>query len=209
MWKLVKGLFWIAVVLGAIGGVLYLTVLDVWRVPDDEVLSASLEPNLRAGDLVILSRRPDNDRGHLVRCADPRPENPGQFVVGRIMARASEEIAIDKEVVSVDGRRNPSPYGCAEVTMHDPQTGDDVELLCSSEETGETKFEAYRAKTQTQATFKKRVEGGSFVVSDNRHMHVDSRDFGSVDTTTCQHILIRLWGKDGISDSKHRFNWIW
>jgi signal peptidase I len=94
--------------------------------------------------------------------------------------------------------------------MHDPQTGDDVDLDCSMEETGETKFEAYHAKTHTQPLFRAHVEGGHvFLVSDNRHMHQDSRDFGNVIPTTCQHILIRLWGKGGISDSKSRFNWIW
>lgn len=209
--KVVKVIAWIVGILAAICGVLYLTAFDVWTVPDDPMLSVSLEPALRSGDLLVVSRRASSgDRGYLVRCADPRPENVGGFIVGRILAKAGEKIDIQGDYVSVDAKRNPSPYACEPTTLKHPQTGEDVELQCSTEDTGEVKFGAYRAKTRLGVPAKATVQTGYvYLVSDNRYMHQDSRDYGQIDPNTCQHIVGRLWGKDGISDTKHRFNVIW
>ena len=51
--------------------------------------------------------------------------------------------------------------------------------------------------------------GKILLVSDNRHMHLDSRDFGTVDPSSCEHIVFRLWGHSGYGDAPHRFNLIW
>jgi hypothetical protein len=40
-------------------------------------------------------------------------------------------------------------------------------------------------------------------------MHLDSRDFGTIDPSSCQHIVFRLWGTTGFSDASHRFTIIW
>jgi signal peptidase I len=54
------------------------------------------------------------------------------------------------------------------------------------------------------------VESGRwFLVSDDRHVHVDSRDFGQVDVSTCLHIVFRIEGKDGMGDEKKRLSIIW
>jgi signal peptidase I len=50
--------------------------------------------------------------------------------------------------------------------------------------------------------------GKLFLVSDNRSMHEDSRDFGQVDASTCEHIVFRLWGEH-YTDSSRRFTIIW
>jgi signal peptidase I len=209
--KVVKVLLWIAVILGVLCGILYLAVFDVYTVPkDDPVLAAAIAPTLGAGDVVLIARHGTADRGYLVRCPDPRPENPGAWVIARVMAKAGEKIDISNDVVSVDARHNPSPYGCDPTTMKHPQTGEDVELVCSTEDTGENKFEAYRAKQRQNPPFKTQVERGKvFLVSDNRHIHLDSRDYGAIDPEACQHITYRLWSGEGFSDAKHRFTVIW
>jgi len=206
-----KVIAWIVGILGVICGVLYVTAFDVWVVPaDDPMLAASIEPAIRAGDIILVSRRTSSERGYLVRCADPRPENPGGFVVARIIAKQNEKIDIQADYVSVDSKRNPSPYACDPITMKHPQTGEDIELVCSTEDTGEIKFGAYRAKSRSGIPTKATVQNGMvYLVSDNRYIHNDSRDFGQMDPATCQHVLFRVYGKEGFSDAAHRFNVIW
>ena len=209
--KFVKALLWLVAILGAVCGVLYLTVLDVWTVPlTDAAMGVAIEPALSAGDVVIIARRGMPDRGYLMRCPDPRAENPGGYVVARIVAKDGEKVTIDSEVVSVDGKRTPSAFACEPLTIKDPQTDEEIEMTCSWEETGETKFAAIRAKVRALPNFSATVERGKiFVVSDNRHMHIDSRDFGAIDPAGCQHVLFRLWGKEGVMDTKRRFSFIW
>jgi signal peptidase I len=209
--KFVKVILWIVGILGAITGILYLTLFDVWTVPaDDPMLAASIEPALRAGDVIVISRRASGDRGYLVRCTDPRPENPGGFVVARVLARPGEKIEIQGDNVSVDAKRNPSAFACDPITMKHPLTDEDVELVCSTEDTGEVKFGAYRAKSRNGVPAKATVQNGMvYLVSDNRYIHMDSRDYGQIDPATCQHVMFRLWGHEGFGDAKHRFNVIW
>ena len=209
--KLVKVLLWFVAIVGAVCGVLYLTLLDVWTVPlTDAPMAVAIEPALTAGDVVIIARRGVPDRGYLMRCPDPRAENPGGYVVARVVAKDGEKVTIDSEVVSVDGKRTPSAFACEPLTIKDPQTDEEIEMTCSWEETGETKFAAIRAKVRALPNFSATVERGKiFVVSDNRHMHIDSRDFGSIDPAGCQHVLFRLWAKEGIMDTRRRFSFIW
>ena len=51
--------------------------------------------------------------------------------------------------------------------------------------------------------------GKVFLMSDDRYLHYDSRNFGTVPQASCQHILFRLWGANGFADSSRRFNIIW
>src|ERR1700741_5086797 len=102
---------WAVSVLGAIVLILYLGFFDVWTVPtDDPMLSASIEPTLSAGDVVVFTRRTDVSRGNLLRCADPQA--PGRYIVARAMGRFGDKIEVRDEVVSLDGHRTPSPRGC-------------------------------------------------------------------------------------------------
>ena len=69
---------------------------------------------------------------------------------------------------------------------------------------------ALRSSDHPEPPTKTAVESGKwFLVSDDRHIHVDSRDFGQVDTTTCQHIVFRLQSGQGFGDSKKRLSIIW
>jgi signal peptidase I len=204
-----KALAWIFGVLGVICIVLYAFFFDVWTIPsDDPLAAAAIQPTLQAGDLVVISRRTGGDRGNLLRCADTRAS--GRYVIARVMALPPEHIEINGETVSIDRARNPSPRGCPETTMRDPNTGEDVELTCSVEEFANATYFAYRAKNRVEAPAKADVSSGAYLVSDNRHLHDDSRDFGVMtNLSSCQHIVFRLWSAAGFTDSKHRFNLIW
>jgi signal peptidase I len=211
---LLKLAFWTTVVVGGVLGLLYAVLFDVWVVPaDDPMLSASIEPNLSAGDVVVLSRAGSIGRGNLLRCSDPQA--PGRYVVARAIGHSGDKVSIEDERVLVDGRRNPSPHSCDVVsrTLRDPSTNDDVVLVCNVEDYGEVEFDALRsAATEGSGTLPTNatVEPGRwYLVSDDRHIHVDSRDYGSVDPAACKHIIFRIVGAAGFGDGKSRFSIIW
>lgn len=207
----IKIVLWIVGILGAAALVLYLGFFDVWTVPsDDPLLAASIEPTLSAGDVVVVTRRTEVSRGNLLRCADPQA--PGRFVIARAIARYGDEIEIGGEAVALDKRRTPSPRACDVPTqvIHDPQSDQDVTLGCSVEEYGEMTYEALRSIDHPEAeTVAKVQQDRWFLVSDDRHVHLDSRDYGQIDPRTCQHIVFRLVGPNGFWDSKKRLSIIW
>jgi len=206
-----KLLVWVAVVLGVVALVLYAFVFDVWTLPvDDPMEAASVEPTLSAGDVVLVSRHTTVSRGNLLRCPDPQAA--GRFVVARAVASSGENVEIREETVLVDGTRLPSPRACdtPSVLVHDPQSDDDVSLHCSVEDFGERDFWALRSIEHPEPPSKAVVDPGRwYLVSDDRHVHVDSRDFGQIDTSTCQHIVFRLESRAGFGDQKKRLSIIW
>ncbi len=171
---------WFVGVCGAAAMVLYLFVFDVWMVPkDDPLLSASIEPTLSAGDVVVLTRHSTAQRGYLLRCDDP--QTVGRFVVARAMARPGEKFELRDEVVTIDGSRTPSPRGCdpPSALLFDPRINEDIPLTCSVEEFGMMAYSALRASDHPEPPTRATIEPDRwFLVSDDRHIHLDSRDFG-------------------------------
>jgi signal peptidase I len=211
MGALLRILFWVGIFVAAGCGALYLLFFDVWRVPsDDPWLSASIQPTLAPGDLLVIVRRPEIGRGQLLRCIDPQA--PGRFVVARAMGEGGDRLAIEGEAVSIDGHRTPAPRACDDpkVTVTNPNTNEDEELACSIEEYGETSHSTLHATERLEPPTRLTVEKGRwFLVSDNRHLHLDSRDYGQVDDVACHHIVFRLVGPRGFFDSSRRLSVIW
>lgn len=206
--KFFKYLAWVVGILGVIGLVLYLAVFDVWTVPaDDPWLAASIEPTLSPGDVVIVSRHGTPDRAHLVMCPDPAGRGT---LIARLIGMEGETVTFSDEVVSVDGTRTPSPRACKSRTLKHPETGEDVEHRCGVEQYGGTDFDALRAEARPEPPISAKVDPAkAYLVSDNRHLHWDSRNYGQIDPTTCRHIVYRLWGASGYGDSSKRFTVIW
>jgi signal peptidase I len=204
-------LAWVGGVLGIVAAVLYFFVFDVWTIPsDDPMEAASIEPNVSTGDVVLLSKHTTVARGNLLRCADPQA--PGRFVVARAVAMGNERIDLRDEAVMLDGHRQPSPRACDQprYVLLDPQSNEDVEMRCSIEEFGEREFGVLAAMAHPEPPTTGTVEAGRwYLVSDDRHIHVDSRDFGTIDPATCEHVVFRLQGRKGFGDSKTRLTIIW
>jgi signal peptidase I len=202
---------WASAIAGVVILVLYVGFFDVWTVPaDDPLLAASIAPTLQPGDVVVLTRRTTLDRGNLVRCADPQAI--GRYVIARAMARWGDQLDLNDEVVTIDGRTVPRPRACeqAAVTVRNPASNEDVVLGCSTEEYGEATYSALRSGEHPEPASKVTIETGKwFLVSDDRHIHLDSRDFGQMDSTACQHVVFRLIGGGGFFDSKARLSIIW
>jgi len=202
---------WVSAVVGVVLLVLYVGFFDVWTVPsDDPLLAAAIQPTLKPGDILVITRRSTLDRGNLVRCADPQA--PGRYVVARAMARWGDHLDLNNEVVTIDAHAVPRPRACdtATVTVRNPASQEDAVLECSTEEYGEANYSALRSREHPEPASGTTIELGKwFLVSDDRHIHLDSRDFGQMDSTACQHIVFRLIGGDGFLDSKSRFSIIW
>jgi signal peptidase I len=128
------------------------------------------------------------------------------------MGEAGDRLAIEREFVSIDDHHTSTPRACddAKVSVHDPGTNEDVDLDCSMEETGAVSHPTLHAAVGAEPPTRLTVEKGKwFLVSDDRHVHLDSRDFGQVGGETCQHIVFRLVGPGGYRDASRRLSVIW
>ncbi|MCA9583873.1 MAG: signal peptidase I [Myxococcales bacterium] len=208
MRNLLRALAWGAGILGVILGVLYAAVFDTWVVPGDEaMLRVALEPNIRPGDRILVKRGGTPRYHELVRCDDP--EAPGRFVVGRLVGVGRDKVEINNERVIVNGKRNPSPRGCGTQVLTHPTTGQEAKLTCAVEDSGASEYNILVHPEHAESPRTASVEEGrAYLIGDNRHFHLDSRDFGTVAADSCHHIVFRLWG-ESYGESSRRFNFIW
>lgn len=211
MRKLLRGLLWTAGLLALLAVALRLTVLDVWTVPDDPRLVASIGPTLQGGDVVVVLTRGTPGFGELVRCPDP--DEPQKFVVGRIAGLEGDLVETQGADLTVDGKHYTGQSACpkSSFTVPHPTTGSEVKLACDVVEMGggwhyrgsdPKPFQVGKTHTDVGA-------GMVYLISDDRGFHDDSRDFGTLPRASCkQRIVFRLWGKAGWSDDEHRLSYI-
>jgi signal peptidase I len=209
--KFLRGLLWVAGVLSLIAILLRLTVLDVWRIPDDPIVASSLAPSLREGDLVVLLTRGTPGFGDLVRCTDP--EDAQRFVVGRIGGVAGDRVELDGRNLTVNGKAYVAGTACTKrvVSVTHPSTGAEVELVCDTIElAGGFHMRGSSATPSRSAKSSHDVGAGMvFLVSDNREHHDDSRDFGALPLSSCTaRVVYRLVGKGGWSDDETRLQYV-
>jgi signal peptidase I len=211
MWrKVVRALLWVAAACAVIVGIgaIFFTA---WRVPTDyPQLSVSIEPTLSAGDLVLVTRGTGASDGALVRCADP--DAPGRYVVARVIGHPGDKIGFASGTMLVNGSTPSAPTACEPATVHlqNPNTQEDEELSCLLEEfAGSTHMALRSDKLVGQDSSTEVVPGKVYLVSDDRPLHLDSRDFGQINPATCQRIVLRLWGLGGWGDSKKRLTVLW
>lgn len=208
MQKFWRGLFWTALVLVGVGLFARAFIVDVWKVPEDPALAASVAPTLAAGDVVLVTRRGNVGFGDLVRCTDP--ENPKDWVVGRIAGLPGDHLEIQGERLLVNSRSYHGEEQCTEprVTIAHPNSGDDVEMVCDMVRMGSAQhmrvFKAGRLFPAPPSIVDVAADK-VFLVSDDREYHDDSRDYGMLPRGACKgRILFRLWSKGGWADDKSR-----
>lgn len=209
MRSLVRGLFWIGGIAFAIGLLLHLFLLDSWVMPgDDPMLTVSVLPTLTPQDHLLVQRGAVPKPGQLARCVSP--ENPARYVVGRVFAVGGDKIEIRDERVWVAGRVITKHQACPPMTVTHPATESEIKLMCSVEDNGAWTYAVLRdAEHPEPSQGVQMVEPDRlYLVSDDRHLHQDSRDFGTVEASTCEHIVFRLWGESFL-DSARRFSILW
>lgn len=210
--KFLRNLFWTVLILGAIAGVARLTIIDVWKLPEDAAnIGISVEPTLSEGDLVLMLTRGTPGFGDLVRCIDP--EDTSTFVVGRVAGVPGDTVVAHGRSLTVNGKRYESENVCPQgsSTVVHPVSGEKVTLICDQVEMGgrvhdRGSSEKREIATPTQVTV---GQGMLFLLSDDRSYPYDSRRFGQVPITACKsRIFFRLWGKGGWADGSHRLSYI-
>jgi signal peptidase I len=210
MGKFGKALLWIGLVLAAVVGLARGVALRWWTVPEgDPYLEASIAPTLRGGDVVLLWRMTKPKFGDLVAC--PEPQAPERVVVGRIIGEPGDTVRVEGPKVYVNGRAAETEHACdpPKFTVKHPATGADVEQNCDVEAVAGVSH--MRGSTVGHevlpAPVNQKVEEGKFfLVSDNRLLPYDSRDFGLVDASTCtETVVFRVFSKLGFQDEKSRF----
>ncbi|MCC6555804.1 MAG: signal peptidase I [Polyangiaceae bacterium] len=211
MSKFIRGLLWTLGVLLVVALGLRALVFDVWTVPDDPPLAASIAPTLAAGDVLLVLKRGAPGFGELVRCPDP--DTPGGFVVGRIAGVGGDVVETDGTLLSVNDTRYDAESVCPEPkhTIKHPRTGLDVTIGCDVVVMGGGRhFRGNSPKGPLERKLRHEVRPDTvFLLSDNRNFHDDSRDYGLQPRDLCkQRIVFRLWGKGGWSDDEHRMTFV-
>jgi signal peptidase I len=211
MRRLINGLLWTLGSLLVVALALRALVLDVWTVPDDPVLGASVAPTLASGDTVVALTRGTPGFGELVRCADP--DAPGSYIVGRIAGLAGDVVETDGSTLIVNNTRYDAENACPtpKLTVADPSTGRDVDVICDMVTMGSGRHtRGVSRKRPLERPLRTQVRPDTvFLLSDNRNLHDDSRDFGLQPRVACkQRIVFRLWSKAGWSDEENRFTYV-
>lgn len=210
MGKFGKALLWIAVILGAVVGLARAVALRWWTVPEgDPYLEASIAPTLRGGDLVLLWRLTKPKFGDLVAC--PEPGRPDRMVIGRIVGEPGDMVRAEGPKVYLNGRGAETEHACdpPKFTVTHPTTGAEIEQTCDVEAVAGVSH--MRGSTVGHEVLpapvnQKIQEGKFFLVSDNRLLPYDSRDFGLVDEASCtETVSFRIVSKQGFMDVKSRF----
>jgi len=209
MKKLLRGLSYLAVgaILILIG--LRLTIMETWTVPEDEPwITASIAPTLAGGDEVVLLTWGERYFGDLVRCRDP--DDRESFVIGRIVGVGNDVVEVEGPSLRVNNKRYTAQEACKEpqFSVLHPDTNSEIELQCSRIEiAGGWHFRGTAKRHRRRSNDKKLVgEGRVYLLSDNRDLHLDSRDFGTIPIDSCDAtIVFRLWGRHGWSDVESRF----
>jgi signal peptidase I len=206
--KYLKFLWWTGgtvIVLALLGRLL---LFDVYTLPDGGWLATSVAPTLGGGDTVLVLGRGEPTFGDLVRCPDPEKEG---FVIGRIVGTAGDQVEIKGRSLRVNGRRYDALEACVEprFSVAHPDTGSATELRCSRAGLGGGwHFLGTSERYSPSNDASHRVgDGRIYLLSDNRDLHDDSRDFGAVPLAGCEGpIFFRLWGPGGFTDSDRRFD---
>jgi signal peptidase I len=205
-------LAWLVVIFGALAAIGYYAYADVWTVPaDDPRLLVSIEPTLRGGDIVLVARHGPPAVGNLVRCTDP--DEPRRWVVARVIATGGQEIHVINQTFNTFGTHETSDTACEPIRLTNPASGDDIELQCRNAEFAGVSYRTLHKSEGTAAsehlTDLKVPPGKAYLLSDDRYLHLDSRDYGTLDDTSCRRVFFRFWGAAGFSDGSRRFNIVW
>lgn len=212
MSKFLKAVLWTAIALGLIGGLLRALLFVTWTLPGDELLlGASVEPTLRTKDTIVLLTRGKRGFGDLVRCKDP--DDPTKFLIGRILGVAGDIVELKGRRVYVNNKVYDIKQACPDQRywfIH-PNTEAEVEMQCGVVEMGGGwHYRGNEKKAGQATTFKAEVgEGMVFLLSDNIDFHDDSRDYGTLEASSCtEKIVFRLWGEAGFKDADRRMMFI-
>jgi signal peptidase I len=208
-------LVWVAIIVGALVGVLRLTVMRWVRLPSaqaDPTFALSVMPSLSGGDLIVTLRLGTPSLGDLMLC--PEPGAPQRFVIGRIFGEAGDRVRIVNASPEVNGDKFLWERACDpnKFSYVHPSTGESVDQDCVMESVGGGLHKMGGTgghKVSPENRDYTVPEGSWFLLSDNRLAPYDSRDYGYVPVETCKEkVVLRLVSGTGWSDVEGRLSYI-
>lgn len=211
MSKFLRFSAWTLVMLAALIGLLRLTVIRWWQVPNgDPYLEASLAPTLRGGDWILLWRGSAPVEGNLVLC--PEPKAPQRPVIGRIIGESNDHILLSAGAVTVNQHPFETESSCDRFSVSDPGSKQLVEQSCRREVVGSRTHLRGERDPELPNPVEQELDvpqGHVFLVSDNRQFPWDSREFGPVPRDTCaETVFFRVVSREGFFDVHHRLTLI-
>lgn len=192
--------------------VLVLGVARAFFVAVAQTDNYSMVPTLVAGDTFLVFTKAKLALGDVAVCQDPK--KPGQLVVGRVMALEGETLSIENDIVQWNKWKIESvPVSPLEYV--DRTSGEELErrVTASAERFGGRTFSVAHVSRGRRRNLKStHVQEGLFLLSDNRNLAWDSRDFGTVETPNCIgrafFILDPARDNGDFSYEQRRFTWI-
>lgn len=181
MLTLLKGIFWIVVLLALILIIGRIFFFEIARTD-----SYSMVPNISAGDTFLVFTRGKLGPGEIAMCKDP--ENPGMMVLGRIMGVPGSTFAIYQNQLNINGAEIQKQYDGPELLYVDNTGGEHAEFIVKSaieKVAGHVYNVALMSRAGPQSFDKTEVEKGFFLLGDNRNRARDSRDFGEIPIADC------------------------
>ena len=169
----------VAFVLAAVGGVLYGFFVRIVDVGHD-----AMAPTIVAGDEILVWRTTDFELGEAVLC--PHPQEPGRFVLGRIVGRPGHTVELGRGgQLSIAGER-PDVDMRGTVDFYDTRRRRNQSMCWGVANILDHTHQFMFRERRPPEMRPHEVEGGYFLLSDNRSFYgEDSRRFGEVEGSRC------------------------
>jgi signal peptidase I len=180
-----KGLFKflgvVALIAFVIGGVLYGFYVKVVEVGHN-----AMAPTVFVGDRVLVWKGHNFDLGDIALC--PHPSEPGRYVMGRVVGRTGQRVAIDRGQLLINGETPESDLH-SPISFSDAETGRTEQMIWGIESilNHDHLFFVRAGRAGVPNLREQHVRGGQlYLMSDNRtYVGEDSRAFGGVNEGTC------------------------
>lgn len=208
-------IIWFLIILGVVIGLLRATILRWVWLPDekaDPIFAASILPSLSGGDLILTYRLGDPAFGDLVLC--PEPAAPQRFVIGRIFGEPGDRVRIVNGKPEVNGDTFVFERSCEppQFSYVHPETHAEISQQCQMESVaaGLHRVGVVDGHKVLPADREYTVPDGSwFLLSDNRLVPYDSRDYSYVPQATCkERVFARIVSSRGWTDVEKRLSFI-
>ncbi len=162
-----------------VGGVLYAFFVKVVEVGHN-----AMAPTMILGDRVLVWNTQDLGLGEVALC--PHPQQPGRYVMGRVVGRPGQVLSMERGVLRINGDA-PDTDIRGVVGFADAESGRTVRMHLAFEDILDHEHTIFwREGSQPQMRREHRVSSGLYLLSDNRtYTGEDSRTFGEVQPSTC------------------------
>lgn len=161
------------------GGVLYAFFVKVVEVGHN-----AMAPTMILGDRVLVWNSQDFGLGEVILC--PHPQQPGRYVMGRVVGRPGQTVSMERGTLRINGQA-PDTDVRGVVSFFDAETGRTERMRMALEDILDHDHRIFwREGSEPRMRRSHRVSGGLYIMNDNRtYVGEDSRTFGEVAPTTC------------------------